>query len=191
MITDNSNDVDLSATVMAIKNFADANYRQLPIEEAVALMKSELEASNQSLSSKDECCHVNAVLSIKNNKAHGVEATIQWLRNTGEFSEKELLRINQLQLIVPSVNGQVRFNRHTISMESAMIMLGFISILFGVCAGWLIFADRIGIEQIVQSIGIGMALGSLTNIVLNKSFRFNQLKIRVTQLAPWLDISTP
>lgn len=183
------NEQDIAEAIAAIHRFAMANHRNLPLDAAVKLLEEELRYPNMqaNLTTKPRYDNLRWLVGKGSSR---VEAMLDWLAITGKLSKKELRRVRRIRLLVENNKGQIKFNHHVFSTVSATWILGLICLIFGIHIGWLIFSNEIDLERVIQSFGIGMALGSVASMVLDRSFRFAKSRSKIEQLAPWLAVKS-
>jgi len=176
---------DISDAVSAISSFAHSHHQDLSLEDATRLLRQAL-LSPTTTTEPLKKTRLSNLRWFPGKESTRVEATIAWLEKTGEFSTKELNRIRGIPVLVESDNQEIRLNQRLLGRELATFILGLINLIAGISIGWLLFSEGSGMQQVLQGAGIGMALGAMTNLVLNRSFRFYQSSSRIQQVAPWL-----
>lgn len=126
----------------------------------------------------------NGVFSRKRIKANS--QLKQWFQNTKAFNSKELKRLDRLAIFNVSPNGQVYLKPAPLSPYISNLLLSFIIGIAGIWTGWVVFGTSANLELVIQSTGVGMALGAIASIVLDVSHRHQRLYEKISIIAPQL-----
>lgn len=119
-------------------------------------------------------------------RSEGGDACIEWLRKTGQFSETELRTIRRAGLFVEDSAGRALMREAGLSPLAAAIYLGILCFLSGMWVAWVLVTDNVGLQLIVNSLALGLVLGTIAGRVIDRSFRFERLRAKVAFLAPWV-----
>lgn len=158
------------------------------VDEAIKQLRKELLTPQEpeliSNISIQERIHA-AILSLT-GRTPGTEALIEWLRRTGEFSEKDLRLIRRVKLFYEGKSGQSLMRETGIALETATFQMMILCVVAGIWIGYIIFADRVGILEISNSFALGLFFGAIAGMLLDRSFRFKRIRDKVASIAPWL-----
>ena len=176
----------ISAIHRARSHGADIN----SLEDAVKILRQELQCKiprkgKGSSNSVTKISQTGVVRSLI-GPTPKVEACIRWLNKTGQFKDVEIRRIRRINLLVEDPSGRISVNKNTISLNTASILLCILCLLSGLWIGWIIFGSQGDIQGIAYSIALGMITGATARSILERSFRFYEIKTKVVATAPWL-----
>lgn len=160
-----------------------------PLDDALVALRQELQcdASHQLKPSKTSAQAIqSAVVRSLLGSTPKAEACIALLSKTGQFDEKELRRLRRIRFFVEEPSGRISINKKTISPCTATLLLCLLCVFSGIWIGWIIFGSKGDIQGITNSFALGTIVGSIVSLILDKSFRFHQIRSKVTVAAPWL-----
>ncbi len=184
----NWNDENVWNAISAIHRIAMEDSRSLSVDET--LVKLRLELLEQPDLGNDQSIvtakRLKAVVHRLSGSTPRLETFVAWLGKTGRFSEKELRRIRRVGLFREEETGQIAINKNMLSLGKATIILCLLFLIAGIWIGWVIFGSRGDFQGIVNSFALGIIIGAIASIVLDKSFRFKQIKTKIELVAPWL-----
>lgn len=109
----------------------------------------------------------------------------QWFE-TKPLSNSETKRLHRLFLFSITPSGIVRLNKPIMPTSTASALLTVVGLLAGIWIGWILFGARPSIVLIIQSVSVGMILGSLTGVILDLSYRHKHMYYKLLEMAPWL-----
>ncbi|MDP2248491.1 MAG: hypothetical protein Q8J65_10195 [Nitrosomonadales bacterium] len=147
--------------------------------------KAELNTNHQKRSAIKTSLSVITNLS-RSPQYNAKQQLIKWFENTNALNQTELKRLKRLALFDVAPNGEVRIKPAPVSTSISNLLLALIIGIAGIWAGWILFTASAGLELIIQSIGIGMALGGIARFVLDISYRHHNLYEKLSMLAPIL-----
>jgi hypothetical protein len=104
---------------------------------------------------------------------------------TGQFDEIELRRLRRINFFVEGAAGRVVVNTRTISLSTGTLLLCILCLLSGVWIGWVIFGSMGDPQGIAISFILGALVGKTVGVILDRSFRFDEIKTKVAASAPW------
>lgn len=119
-------------------------------------------------------------------RSAGITACLEWLRKTGEFSEEDLKVIRRANLLYEKESGAVFLRTRGLRLTTATGMIAATTFFGGIWIGWLASVDRVGFQLMAESLAIGGILGLIAGRVRDCSFKFENIRERVSSLAPWL-----
>lgn len=119
-------------------------------------------------------------------RSAGIEAHIAWLRETRAFDEEDLNRVRRAKLFYEDTTGAVLMRARGLDLATANAVIATIAFTAGIWVGQVIFTDRVGIQMVANSYAVGSVLGFVAGRVLDRSFRFQQIREKVLSVAPWL-----
>lgn len=131
------------------------------------------------------------LIGLHSAKLPRVEACVEWLRKTGQFSEKELDLIRRFKLIYQTATGHIFLRKQRLSKDKAAFLLSLLAFIAGVWVGWVLFSDHTGLQQIANSYAFGTIFGTGMRYVLDLSFRFARMHEKILGVAPWLQEPEP
>lgn len=160
------------------------------VEDAVEMLRQELQCEiyprgKSALKPDTQLSRRKAVRSII-GPTPKVEACIQWLGRTGQFKDLEIRRLRRINFFVEDLAGQITVNQNTISLNTASILLCMLCLLSGLWIGWIIFGSKGDLQEIANSFALGTIGGATASLILDRSFRFEEMKTKVASSAPWL-----
>jgi hypothetical protein len=92
-----------------------------------------------------------------------------------------------VQLFKELENGKVVLRDQPISEAAAAAVSALVCLIAGAWISWVWFAAESNIQLILLSFILGVLSGSLSGMMLDRSFRFAKLKTEVLDFAPWLE----
>ena len=117
----------------------------------------------------------------------GYEAFLDWLRSTRRFTDGELSLARRVRLVDEDVQGRMRLCPRKISEALAAVIIGVTCLVAGLWCGWVLFSDRDGLQQVINSFLCGALIGRIVGYVWDQSIRFERLRSKVSEIAPWLN----
>lgn len=117
-------------------------------------------------------------------KSERVEACVDWLRKTGQFTKQELDLIRRIKLFREEKSGCIFVPQELVSLAKATILISALSFLAAIWIGWILFTDHAGLQQIACSFSFGTIVGTLVGYLLDRSFRFERIRNKVLSISP-------
>lgn len=156
------------------------------LDEAIAEWETALQQPQRSFGTAKttKTPLANGVSSHKRIKANS--QLKKWFQNTKAFNCKELKRLDRLAIFNISQSGQVYLKPAPLRPHISNLLLSFIIGIAGIWTGWIVFGTSANLELVVQSTGVGMALGAIASIVLDISHRHQSLYEKISIIAPQL-----
>lgn len=115
----------------------------------------------------------------------GTEACIEWLRHTGEFTDKDLNLIRRAKLFYEEAEGIVLLRSSGLNPMAAVAAIATITFVAGIWVGWVLFTEHSGIQTVANSYAIGAVLGLIADRILDRSLRFELIRNKIQSIAPW------
>jgi hypothetical protein len=119
------------------------------------------------------------------------EAFFDWLKRTRQLTEGELSLARRVQLFDQDSQGRLRLRSRRISEAQAASIIGVTCLVAGLWCGWVLFSDRDGLQQVINSFLCGALIGRIAAYVWDQSIRFERLRSKVSEIAPWLSGNAP
>lgn len=149
------------------------------------------ESTDETWPGPSDAAQNNAKLSTLSVESNTKDAFIAWLSRTGLFSQRELRRLSRIKLIFDNGDGRISLRQHGWDMRLVAALFASLGIASGLWVGWIIFGSSGNIQTIINSLALGYILGFLTSVVLDNSFRLEQMRIKILRAAPWLGVVYP
>lgn len=137
---------------------------------------------------------INESVDVKGGDLHqlspgreGKEAFFDWLKSTRRLTEGELSLARRVRLFDEDAQGRLSLRARRISEARAAGIIGVTCLVAGLWCGWVLFSDRDGLQQVINSFLCGALIGRIAGYVWDQSIRFERLRSKITDIAPWLD----
>lgn len=114
------------------------------------------------------------------------KAFVSWLGRTGTFRPAEIKQLTRVGLLRKDSEGQLYLRKQGWDSRLVAVLFTLIGVFAGLWGGWIIFAGKGGLHDIINSLVFGYVLGCITSLVLNNSIRLEHYRKKVISVAPWL-----
>jgi hypothetical protein len=115
-----------------------------------------------------------------------VRAELERLERTGEFDAGEIKLLRASEPLVEDLAGRPILRATRISALRGRIYISTVVLLGLTWMATIVYVDHVGLTLIIQSLGIGMAVGNVLTVVRNETSKFMRLAEKVGLVAPHL-----
>lgn len=116
------------------------------------------------------------------------------IKQVCELTDRQMRLLQNAGILSVDENGRPIFcddPQHILPQGKAFIFLTALSVLSGFTIGFISLAPDPGIWLLPYGLGLGMAIGSVTNFVLGRSFQAYPALKKLNNVKTWLSYATP